>query len=681
MRCQLIASVVIWALAETCRAQDMYCGDAPPVFEADACYISSGGGSPDASGSYMVSAIIYNVNANNGSQLGSYLRDVLGIPSVEASPGAGLARSARPSVLAGVTGVKPLHFFDNIVMLEFSKAFLQAQKIKLQDLPRLLQKEVNKKLKALPKKQLPNGQEFRADYKKAVTAHLEVSQQLRFHSRPNDEDFPGQWSLQSGINATETWDRLALIPEADLQPITIAVIDSGINPNQKDLKSSDIEKGCDLVTLNSTATSFPAQPVSVCPAVKSKPSDHGTAVIGVIAAASNNLADNNDPDVAGATWAGKGTRNLSRILPVELLIDEHLVGEQPNGACTHNLWEALRFAVDPEGETIDQSRYADLWDLTKSPPDKTIKPARGAKVINMSFSFGRCSPDTAKLFDRIAHNFPEVLLVSAVDTSAVVNADLDAKENGRRIATDFPASYLSPANPKYDNLLTVTFSDEKKLINGVYGNQSVDIAAPGVDWLLGQEGSSFAAPLVSSVAAILKSLAPDWGFAKIRDYIMASRNTDLGYDEDLDINWDLLWPKGGVLDMNAATMPSVKFIEKPSEAPDEVLKPGVISTSTHWVVGSATEISWKIASLKLANTGLCPNLLIEMQMANAIGNWPNPWTPLDHATGDKKGYVQVTVPDLGLVSGSDEQRPARLRLRCKDTQIFRVSKVFTVSKN
>lgn len=143
-------------------------------------------------------------------------------------------------------------------------------------------------------------------------------------------------------------------------------------------------------------------------------------------------------------------------------------------------------------------------------------------------------------------------------------------------------------------------------------------------------------------------------------------------DED---NWDYKWSKGGILDMDAATKPPVKFKESGN---------GAITDATRWTVGTSGRINWtRTFSPQVSGASLCGKLRLEAQYQDDADNWPANWNSLVSGTvntgsGTSSGKT-VTVPSLGLSSG--DTRSARVRLRCDGTQLFTVSKVFTVKKN
>ncbi|MCU0625578.1 MAG: S8 family serine peptidase [Gemmatimonadaceae bacterium] len=204
---------------------------------------------------------------------------------------------------------------------------------------------------------------------------------------------------------------------------------------------------------------------------------HGTAVAGVIAAAA---AD------SGAT----GIAPFVKILAVRAV---------PNGdERDEDVANAIRYAVD-----------------------------RGAQVINMSFGKAY-SPGKAMVDSAVQYAVSKgVLLVHAAGNE---NSDNDAGRSfptaryatgGARAATWLE---VGANTPRIGPRLPATFSN--------YGRTVVDLFAPGSDIYMPragtrtgwsrESGTSFAAPVVSGVAALLMSYFPSLTAADVKRIILAS---------------------------------------------------------------------------------------------------------------------------------------------------------------
>jgi subtilisin family serine protease len=139
---------------------------------------------------------------------------------------------------------------------------------------------------------------------------------------------------------------------------------------------------------------------------------------------------------------------------------------------------------------------------------------RGARVVNVSIS----GPPSAAVHEAIASH-PETLFVAAAGNSG---ADADAGGSGDY----FPCADPSP------NVICVAASDTNDALASFsdYGGRSVDLAAPGVHiasfahggYAAQFGGTSFAAPLVSGVAALAFAERPAATAAQVKQAILDS---------------------------------------------------------------------------------------------------------------------------------------------------------------
>lgn len=148
----------------------------------------------------------------------------------------------------------------------------------------------------------------------------------------------------------------------------------------------------------------------------------------------------------------------------------------------------------------------------------------GAKVINMSF--GKSYTANKNMVDDAFRYAEEngVLLVHAAGND---NKNIDSANN-------FPTDIMEDKT-SVNNLVCVgasTISPKKKLPAGFsnFGNANVDIFAPGQDVIATDveskyqvsQGTSFAAPVVSGVAALVWSYYPDLTAAQMKEILIKS---------------------------------------------------------------------------------------------------------------------------------------------------------------
>lgn len=292
---------------------------------------------------------------------------------------------------------------------------------------------------------------------------------------PNDFYYTKQWGLnntgqvvndisgtaESDMEMEEAWDI-----QTGSAAVTVAVIDDGVQINHPDLVGN-IVAGRDVLSNDSDAT--PHNP-SV--------STHGTKVTGIIGAVGNNNAG-----VTGVAWG---------------------VGIMP-----------ILFA-DDDGGTIADAVDAFAW-----------ARANGADILN--YSYGAMSYSQA-LADA----------VTALETAGIL---IVAPAGNGDVNNDMVPIYIGNLTNK--NIITVAASNQYDRLASwsQYGQTSVDVMAPGVnvcttttssdytctdsDVADGDDnnnfvdGTSFSAPYVAGVAALVKSQYPAADYQEIKGRIMA----------------------------------------------------------------------------------------------------------------------------------------------------------------
>lgn len=148
----------------------------------------------------------------------------------------------------------------------------------------------------------------------------------------------------------------------------------------------------------------------------------------------------------------------------------------------------------------------------------------GAQVINMSFGKSY-SPHQEEVFQAFEYaDSKGVLLVHAAGNDA---KDVDYEPN-------FPTSFYSFQAEPLEHFITIGAStkDKNELVASFsnFGQERVDIFAPGFEIYntvpqseyKNLQGTSMAAPMVSGVAALLKSYFPSLSMAQIKEVMFAT---------------------------------------------------------------------------------------------------------------------------------------------------------------
>ncbi len=151
----------------------------------------------------------------------------------------------------------------------------------------------------------------------------------------------------------------------------------------------------------------------------------------------------------------------------------------------------------------------------------------GAKVINMSFG-KYFSPEKAWVDSAIRYAESKDVLI--LHSSGNESNDLDKKEV-------YPNPWLTPWKEKANNFITVGASSDPRINGNIsanfsnYGQNNVDVFAPGVkiySTLPGgnnygnHQGTSMATPIVSGIAALLRSYYPQLSAMQVKQAIETS---------------------------------------------------------------------------------------------------------------------------------------------------------------
>ncbi|MCX6206135.1 MAG: S8 family peptidase [Bacteroidetes bacterium] len=176
--------------------------------------------------------------------------------------------------------------------------------------------------------------------------------------------------------------------------------------------------------------------------------------------------------------------------------------------------QVMMVRVVPDGDEYDKDVALGIFYAVNN----------GAKVINMSFgkSF---SPEKAWVDSALRYAASkDVLIIHASGNDGINNDD---KEN-------YPSSYSEKSKTTIENFMNIGASSDPKISGTLaadfsnYGKQSVDVFAPGVkiySTLPGKnkygnlKGTSMSAPIVTGLAAMIRSYYPDLSAIQVRKII------------------------------------------------------------------------------------------------------------------------------------------------------------------
>lgn len=321
-------------------------------------------------------------------------------------------------------------------------------------------------------------------------AQVDTRRHLQFV--PNDTDYADQWYLfeSAGIRAPAAWDL-----QRGSAAVVVAVLDTGILPHE-DIDPARVLPGYDFYDLTDALGNpldndgepgwddDPTDPGDAVAAGECEPGSspspsswHGLAVSGVFMATADNALG-----IAGVD-------HRARLLPIRVF--------GKCGAWSSDIFAALRWAAG----------------LAVSGVPANPNPAR---IINLSLSYeAACGVAEQRIIDEVLAR--GILIVAA------------GGNDGGDVANVSPASC--------NGVITVAASDRagaRASFSDV--GVAVDITAPGVsilttynlgatdpaaDWYAFLSGTSFSAPQVSAVLALLRADRPDATVSQLRQALQA----------------------------------------------------------------------------------------------------------------------------------------------------------------
>jgi serine protease len=328
--------------------------------------------------------------------------------------------------------------------------------------------------------------------------YAEVDEKVYAHFLPNDPLYGAhQGYLQSpyavagGANLPNAWGRrLGGVPVSGAG-VTVAVLDTGYQPHA-DL-AANIVGGYDFIGEDGFDNFATANDGDGRDADARDPGDwntqsnqcdvensswHGTHVAGIIGAVGNN-----NTGVVGVAYRAK-------ILPLRVL-----------GVC---------------GGYTSDTTAAMQWAAGLSVPGVPDNP-NPAKVLNMSFGrSGNCS-QTYQAAVTAARNAGTTIVVSTGNESSTTGITQPANCQGVIAVTSHTA-----LGAKADYANTGPGTSISALGDNIYSTSNTGITVPATDSYDSKSGTSFSAPQVAGIAALLVQLKPGISPAEVQTTIMQS---------------------------------------------------------------------------------------------------------------------------------------------------------------
>lgn len=438
------------------------------------------------------------------------------------------------------------------------------------------------------------------------------------NAEPNDPEYPEQWALKT-LEALKAWDITEGVPS-----VRVGVIDTGIEWDHPDLvRNIWINEDEDL---NGNGRFDPWS--------SGESRDGVTGDLDGIDQDGNGFAD----DVIGYDFVDQDVPNVGDWAGWDPIpSDDEGHGTSVAGVIAATRNNGIGIVGIAPGVRVVAIR---AFDGTGNGQDDDIAAAivyaadRGVSVLNMSFGDFYRSP---LMYDAIRYAYDKgVLLVGSSGNDGVSDPH-------------YPSAF--------SEVMSIGATNEEDLVSpfSTFGSQ-LTMTAPGVGirtTTIGGDyrtvdGTSFAAPYVAGVGALLRALHPDWTV----DEVWAA--LEMTADDQGTPGWDKNYGSGRLNALAALDGPGPALLEITSPLTDD----GVDKDEVVSVVGSA----------------LAP-LLESWRLELGMGNLPDTWTAVDSsergiANGVLGTFSTASLPDtlllirltLNLTNGKSLERRTRFYL-------------------
>lgn len=326
----------------------------------------------------------------------------------------------------------------------------------------------------------PAGESDRAFAARLGASGLWAQPDYRYQALavPNDPGVPGNAGIavptaQGTRNMTQAYLTRIRVPQAwdfltacgkTPAAATIAMLDSALDTAHPELKGRIVNQ-----------TSF-------LPDEETSTTDHGTATTGVLGATTNN-----GQGLAGITWSGP-------LVTVEVL-------GSSEAAYTSAVAKGVNYAVQRGAKVINISLGAPGITSDRVLDDALSAAAKSAVLV-------AAAGNTADQGVYYPASNPNVIAVGAVGNRDAALACYSARPSETRAR---PLDIVAPGGALYGGCPGTSATDDLLLL------------APGGGYAL-EVGTSFSAPMVSGVAALMRAANPDLTAAQTRSLLLDSVN-------------------------------------------------------------------------------------------------------------------------------------------------------------